>query len=74
MRKIALSLASALVMGSMTLGAGADPLSPGAAYLHSLMQQNAAPISRIGCGGGWGMCPPGRTRVCGHWHCWCRPC
>jgi hypothetical protein len=37
--------------------------------------QNATPIVKEAACRGWGhFCPPGRTRVCGPYRCWCRPC
>jgi len=37
--------------------------------------QDPTPLQRAACGGRWGpWCPPGRTRVCNPWHCWCAVC
>jgi hypothetical protein len=48
--------------------------SNGAANI-SNAARNFTPIQRAACGGRWGpYCPPGRTRVCGPFRCWCAPC
>jgi hypothetical protein len=37
--------------------------------------QNATPIiQHVACGGFVPYCPPGFTRACGPYRCWCRPC
>ena len=74
MRTLAFAIASAaLVLGPMVPVAGAQTFSSGIASVPA-QTQNATPIIRTGCGGGWGFCPPYKTKVCGHYHCWCRPC
>ncbi len=72
MRKLAMTLtAAAFVLGSMALTANAQTQQPGS--FHPLAP-NATPITKAACWG-WGpFCPPGRTRVCGPYRCWCRPC
>lgn len=72
MRKLAMTLAAAaFVLGSMAI---ANAQSQGAGSIHALAQ-NATPIVKHSACGGWGpFCPPGRTRVCGPYRCWCRPC
>jgi hypothetical protein len=74
MRKLALTVSAALlVLGSMALSANAQTQSAGAASVHAL--QNATPvITKAACGGFGPYCGPGRTRVCGPYRCWCRPC
>jgi hypothetical protein len=48
-------------------------LTTGAGSFHAQIQ-NATPLKQAACNG-WGpFCPPGRTRVCGPYRCWCRPC
>jgi hypothetical protein len=74
MRKLALTLtAAALVLGTLAVTANAQTQSPGAANLHAQMQ-NATPITKAACGGFGPYCPPGTTRVCGPYRCWCRRC
>jgi hypothetical protein len=74
MRKLTLTLAAAtLVLGSMAMQANAQTAS-GAASVHALAQ-NATPIvTQAACRGFGPYCPPGTTRVCGPYRCWCRPC
>jgi hypothetical protein len=71
MKKLTLTLAAmALVLGSMALSANAQQLGAGHAQL-----QNATPIiTHVACGGFGPYCPPGFTRACGPYRCWCRPC
>jgi len=74
MGKLAITLAAAaLMVGSLALTANAaQPL--GASSLQQAAQ-NATPIAKDAACRGWGrFCPPGRTRVCGPYRCWCRPC
>jgi hypothetical protein len=73
MRKLLLGLAStALILGFTLVAANAQTMSPAAGNFSAI--HNASPAIKAGCRGGWGFCPPGRTRVCGNLHCWCRPC
>jgi len=73
MKKLTLILtAAALALGVMAVSASAAQY-PGAAALHAQIQ-NATPIEKAACGGFGPYCPPGMTRVCNRWHCWCRPC
>lgn len=73
MKKLTLTLAAAaLALGSMVLSASAQ--GAGAASMHAL-SQNATPIiTHVACGGPGPYCPPGFTRACGPYRCWCRPC
>jgi hypothetical protein len=74
MRKLTMTLtAAALMMGIMAIASIAQTQAPGAASLHAQIQ-NATPIHRAACGGFGPYCPPGTTRVCGPYRCWCRPC
>jgi hypothetical protein len=74
MRKLALTVsATLLVLGSMALSASAQTQSTGAASVHAL--KNATPVvTQAACRGFGPYCGPGYTRVCGPYHCWCRPC
>jgi hypothetical protein len=74
MRRLTLTLAAAtLVLGSMAMQASAQTAG-GAASVHALAQ-NATPIvTPAACRGYGPYCPPGTTRVCGPYRCWCRPC
>jgi hypothetical protein len=71
MKTLTLTLAvAALALGSMVLSANAQ----GASGMHAL-SQNATPIiQHVACGGFGPYCPPGFTRACGPYRCWCRPC
>jgi hypothetical protein len=75
MRKfgIIVGIATAMLLtGALTWSAEAAG-SQGAASI-SKAAKNFTPIQHAACGG-WGpSCPPGRTRVCGPYRCWCRPC
>jgi hypothetical protein len=71
MTKLTLTLAAAaLALGAMALSANAQQFGAGHAQL-----QNATPvIQHVACGGFGPYCPPGFTRACGPYRCWCRPC
>jgi len=74
MRKLTMTLtAAALVLGTMAIAANAQTQAPGAGSLHAQIQ-NATPIQRAACGGFGPYCPPGTTRRCGRWRCWCARC
>jgi len=79
MKKLSLTLtATALMLGAMMLGtmaisANAQSIAAGAAGLHAQIQ-NATPVEKAACGNFGPHCPPGMTRVCGAYHCWCRRC
>jgi len=74
MRKLAITLsAAALMLATLGLAAQAQTQAPGAAGLHAQIQ-NATPIKQAACRG-WGpYCPPGTTRRCGPYRCWCARC
>ena len=74
MRKLTMCLLAAAALSASAMTAQAQTLAPGAAGFHALAQ-NATPIvTRAACQG-WGpYCRPGFVRVCGPYHCWCRPC
>jgi hypothetical protein len=74
MRRLTMTLAAtALVLGSMAMTAGAQTQRVGAGSLHALT--NATPIVTKAACQGWGpYCPPGYVRACGPYRCWCRPC
>jgi hypothetical protein len=73
MKKLTLTLAAtALVLGSMVLGASAQTQA-GAASMHAL--SNATPIvKQAACRGFGPYCGPGWVRRCGYWGCRCVPC
>jgi hypothetical protein len=74
MRKLSMTLAAAaLVLTSMAFTAGAQTQQIGAASFHSMLR-NASPVHEAACGRLFGRCPPGFTRACGPYRCWCRPC
>ena len=75
MKKLTMTLtAAAFVLGSMALAANAQTQQAGAASVHAL-SHNATPIvTQAACQGFGPYCPPGTTRVCGPYRCWCRPC
>jgi hypothetical protein len=74
MKKLTLTLAAtALMLGSMALSASAQSQQAGAASMHALIK-NATPITQAACRGFGPYCPPGTTRACGPYRCWCRPC
>lgn len=65
--------AAALVLGVLAISAHAQTQVPGAAGLHAQLN-NYTPITTAACRG-WGpYCPPGTTRRCGPYRCWCRLC
>jgi hypothetical protein len=68
----------ALVATAAVAGAGATAWQAQAASFQDPIAaklKNYTPIQRAACGGRWGpWCPPGRTRVCNPWHCWCAVC
>ena len=73
MRKLTMTLtAAALVLGTMAISANAAQM-PGAAGFHAQIQ-NATPLKQAACRGFGPYCPPGTTRACGPYRCWCRPC
>jgi hypothetical protein len=74
MKKPTLILTAAtLLLGTMAISASAQSVASGAAGLHAQIQ-NATAIVKAACGGFGPYCPPGTTRVCGAYHCWCRRC
>jgi len=73
MRKLTMTLtAAALMLGTMAVAANAAQM-PGAANFHTQIQ-NATPLKQAACRGFGPYCPPGTTRACGPYRCWCRPC
>jgi hypothetical protein len=67
---IAVALALTLSLGA----ASAQIQTRGAAGLHAQLQ-NATPLVRDAACRGFGpYCPPGTTRRCGPYRCWCAPC
>jgi Spy/CpxP family protein refolding chaperone len=74
MRKLTVTLTAAvLVLAASAIAASAQIQSSAAAGLHAQIQ-NATPIKKAACGG-WGpYCPPGTTRQCGPYRCWCARC
>ena len=74
MRRLTKTLtAAALILGTMAVAANAQTQSPGAASFHAQIK-NATPLKLAACGGFGPYCPPGFTRACGPYRCWCRPC
>ena len=74
MRRLVTALATAFALiGTTAIAANAQAQYPGAGAFHALIK-NATPVEQAACRG-WGpYCPPGFTRVCGPYRCWCRPC
>jgi hypothetical protein len=65
---------AALVLTASVVAASAQIQTRGAAGLHAQMQ-NATPIVRQAACRGFGpYCPPGTTRRCGPYRCWCVRC
>lgn len=74
MKKLTMTLtAAALMVGLMAVSASAQSVGSGASGLHAQIQ-NATLIEKAACGGAGPYCPPGTTRVCGAYKCWCRRC
>jgi hypothetical protein len=74
MRKFTMTLtAAALILGAMAVGANAQTQSSGAASFHAQIK-NATTLKEAACRGFGHYCPPGTTRACGPYRCWCRPC
>lgn len=74
MRHLMMSLtAAAFVLGASAMTANAQSQHAGAAVFHAQIQ-NATPLQDVACRGFGPYCPPGFTRVCGPFRCWCRPC
>jgi hypothetical protein len=73
-RKVKTLAVAALVLAASAVAASAQTQSLGAAGLHGQIQ-NATPIvQQAACRGFGPFCPPGTTRVCGRWRCWCARC
>ena len=74
MRKLVITLAASVAIGAIGVPlwqAHAANLGDGGI---KLAIKNYTPITKAACFG-WGpYCPPGRTRVCGRWRCWCALC
>ncbi|HEX4410521.1 MAG TPA: hypothetical protein VH206_17250 [Xanthobacteraceae bacterium] len=74
MKKLTMTLMSAaFVLGATAVAANAQAQYSGAAAFHAQLK-NATPIEQAACRGFGPYCPPGFTRVCGPYRCWCRPC
>lgn len=74
MRTFSLTLAAAALMLATTgIAANAQTQAAGVARLHAQVQI-ATPLHKAACRGFGPYCPPGTTRVCGRWRCFCRPC
>ena len=74
MRKFGTTLTvAAVIFGTMAFGASAQTQSTAAAGLHAQIH-NATPLQEAACRGFGPYCPPGTTRACNRWRCWCRPC
>jgi hypothetical protein len=75
MKKLTLAAATAaLMLATTALSVEAQTQQQGAAGFHRLVQ-NATPITKANCHGGWGRwCGPGHHRVCGPNRCWCAVC
>jgi hypothetical protein len=74
MRKFTTLTAAALALAVSAVAATAQIQSPGAARLHAQIQ-NATPIVKdVACRGFGPFCPPGTTRRCGPYRCWCVRC
>jgi hypothetical protein len=74
MRKFMPLTAAALVLAVSAVAANAQTQAPGAARLHAQIQ-NATPIVKdVACRGFGPFCPPGTTRRCGPYRCWCVRC
>jgi hypothetical protein len=74
MRKLMITLAAAAALA----GAGASLWQAQAANFQdpalTSKLRNYTPLQPAACRG-WGpWCPPGRTRVCNAWRCWCAVC
>jgi hypothetical protein len=71
MRKLIVATTVLFLAGSLAWQAEAQTLrGPGGVD----PAQNYTPIEKAACQG-WGRwCRPGWVRVCGPFHCWCRPC
>jgi hypothetical protein len=66
-------MSAAFVLGATAIAANAQAQYSGAAAFHAQLK-NATPIEQVACRGFGPYCPPGFTRVCGPYRCWCRPC
>jgi conotoxin len=65
---------AALLLTASVVAASAQIQTRGTSALHAQMQ-NATPIVRQAACRGWGpYCPPGTTRQCGPYRCWCARC
>ena len=68
------SIIAALVITVSVIAASAQIQARGAAGLHAQIQ-NVTPLVRQAACRGWGPhCPPGTTRQCGPYRCWCVRC
>jgi hypothetical protein len=74
MQKFTTLTAAVLALAISAVAASAQIQSPGAARLHAQIQ-NASPIVKDAACRGFGpFCPPGTTRRCGPYRCWCFRC
>ena len=73
MGKLAIAAAAAALALSMTFGASAQTLQPGASGIQALTH-NSTIIHKAACRHPGRWCPRGRHRVCGPVRCWCAPC
>jgi hypothetical protein len=72
MRNLSITVAAAaFALGLTALSVNAQ--TQGASTLNA-QARNATIIHKAGCFGYGRWCPPGMTRVCGGYRCWCRPC
>ena len=74
MRKRAMTLTTAFVLGMLAVAANTQTQSPGAANFRAQIQIATPIIKKAACGG-WGhYCPPGTGLRCGPYRCWCARC
>jgi len=74
MHKLSITLTAAIfALAASAIAANAQIQSPGASGLHAQIQ-NATPVKKAACGGFGPYCPPGTTRRCGPYRCWCARC
>ncbi len=74
MRKIMLSVVAAALLFAPGLARAGAVIWPGLVKAAPPAESSARPVEGAACRGFGPYCPPGYTRACGPYRCWCRPC
>jgi hypothetical protein len=74
MQKFTTLTVATLALALSAVAATAQIQSPGAARLHAQIQNATPTVKDAACRGFEPLCPPGTTRRCGPYRCWCVRC